>query len=83
MNAIAQLWGEIQELFNVLITLVGVLVVLSVIYSVFGHEIPYKCYSEGRIVAEGTTSWGRDKPEWHGEGYTKLPNGRVIKGECR
>ena len=83
MNAITWLWDGIQELLGILITILVVLAVGSAIWLVIVRELPYKCYSEGRIVAEGVMKGYRaDKPKWHGNGYNKLPDGRVIKGEC-
>lgn len=83
MNALIWVWDGVQEFMSILITLLIVFVVGSVIWSFINREIPYKCYSEGRIVAEGVMAdYRAEKPKWYGKGYIKLPNGKVIKGEC-
>ena len=84
MKTAALLIEGIGEFVRALVTLalaiIGGLAIWALITNDELWEESWKCYSEGRIVAEGET---RETPEWHGEGYSKLPDGRVVKGVCR
>ena len=84
MSRLALLLGEIYEMLVSVVIWGTVIFVGVVLWNVFTSDAflneSWKCYSEGRIVAEGET---REAPKWHGDGYVKLPDGRVIEGECR
>ena len=83
-SRLALLLREIYEMTVSVLSWAAVIFVGFAIWEAYNNDElwkdSWKCYSEGRIVAEGET---RETPEWHGEGYSKLPGGRVIKGVCR
>ena len=56
--------------------------ILAALLFLSGCEQHWRCYHAGELIAEGASSYRQPLPEWHGEGYTKLPNGKVIEGVC-
>ena len=57
-------------------------IIVLMVVLLAGCEQNWKCWHEGEMVASGVSEFKGKLPKWAGEGYTQLPNGRVIEGVC-
>jgi len=55
---------------------------LIVAFLLSGCDQYWECYDGGKVVAHGISKYEDPMPKFYGEGYSKLPDGRIIKGVC-